>query len=235
MWLFVLAVLVALTWTMALAPEEMVARMTEWMRVPDLEHKPGLVVMKYFSGARMFRGSRVAPDTHISARMRLAGLVLAAIAAAACTSATPAATSAPAAARSKSSYGQNLSLSMTLGNALAAGSTSVKADFALTNNGQEAFDGCFGSAWGVSVIDGSEHDAGHVVRVDRPSCVERFTLLPGQKISWSKKVPLGNLHAGTAKVTGWVKLVDPSTCDQAQRCRETSVASKLMTIAVGGR
>jgi hypothetical protein len=162
-------------------------------------------------------------------RRWLGGIVLGAIAAVGCTSATP------AVAPPRSSFGQSLSLSMSLGSALVVGDTSVKADFTLRNNGSTVFDGCFGPSWGVSVIVGGEHDAGHLVRVDHPSCDERFTLLPGQTIAWSKKVPLNNLRAGTAKVTGWVKVVDPAACDQARGCHEESVASQVMTIAIGGR
>ncbi len=164
------------------------------------------------------------------------GLVLVAIAAAACTSPTPAASATPAVARPGSSFGQSLSLAMSLGSDLAVGDTSVTAQFALTNKGSTSFEGCFGPSWGVSVIvDG--HDAGHLVRADHPSCDERFTLLPGQKIVWSKTVPLRTLRAGTgtAKVTGWVKLVDPAACDQRSGCREASVATQLMTVAIGQR
>ena len=167
-------------------------------------------------------------------RKWLGGLVLGAIAALGCTSANPAVSATPAVARPRSSFGQSLSLAMSLGS-VAVGDTSVKADFSLTNNGSTVFDGCFGPSWGVSVIVGGEHDAGHLVRVEHPSCDERFTLLPGQKIAWSKKVPLGNLRAGTAKVTGWVKVVDPASCDQRYGCHEASVASRLMTIAIGER
>jgi hypothetical protein len=149
-----------------------------------------------------------------------------------CTSAAPA---AQAVARPRSSFGQSLSLAMSLGSALAVGDTSVKADFTLTNNGPAAFDGCFGPAWGVSVIVEGGHDAGHLVRVEHPRCDERFTLSPGQKIVWSKKVPLSNLRAGMAKVTGWVKIVDPAACDQHYGCHDASVASQLMTISIGVR
>lgn len=159
------------------------------------------------------------------------GLVLGAIAAVGCASATP----AVARPTPKPTFGQSLSLAVSFGSALKAGDTSVTAAFALTNNGSAVFDGCFGPSWGVSVIVGGEHDAGHLVRVEHPGCEERFSLLPGQKIVWSKKVPLSNLRAGTAKVTGWVKVVDPAACDQRSGCHETSIASRLMTIAIGDR
>ena len=172
------------------------------------------------------------PRTRSDTRRKWVGaIVLGAVAAVGCGSATPAAT--PAAARPKASFGQSLGLSMSLGSALAVGVTSVRADFTLSNGGSAPFDGCFGPSWGVSVIVEGGHDAGHLVRSDHPSCVERFTLLPGQKITWSKKVPLANLRAGTAKVTAWVKVVDPVACDQARDCHETSVASRLMTVAIG--
>ena len=169
-----------------------------------------------------------------STRMRkwLGGLLLVLAAAARCSSA---ASAAPAAARPGSSFGHNLSLAMSMGNLPAVGDTSVTATFALTNNGSTTFDGCFGPSWGVSVIVAGGHDAGYLVRTDHPKCDERFTLLPGQKISWSKKVPLSNLRGGTAKVTGWVKLVDPAACDQSHGCHETSVASKPMTMTIGER
>jgi len=162
------------------------------------------------------------------------GLVLVAIAAVGCSSASPAASPTPEAARPKSSFGQNLSLAMTLGNTPAAGDTLVTATFSLTNNGSATFEGCFGPSWGVSVIvDG--HDAGQLVRAEHPTCDERFELLPRQTIVWSKKVSLSHLRAGTAKVTGWVKIVDPAACDPRYGCRETSVASPLMTMAIGKR
>ncbi len=123
---------------------------------------------------------------------------------------------------------------MSLGSALAAGDTSVTAKFILTNNGSAAFEGCFGPSWGVSVIEGG-HDAGHLARAEHPSCDERFTLLSGQKIGWSKTVPLTALRAGMAKVTGWVKVVDPAACDERYGCREASIASQPMTIAIGER
>jgi hypothetical protein len=163
-------------------------------------------------------------------RKWLGGLVLVVIAAVGCTSATP----AVSATRPKSSFGQSLSLSMSLGSALAVGDTSVTAKFTLTNNGSAVFEGCFGPSWGVSVIVGG-HNAGHTVRAEYPSCDEKLTLLPGQTIVWSKTVPLRNLRAGMAKVTGWVKVLDPVACDQRYGCREVSVASQLMTIAIGER
>jgi hypothetical protein len=160
------------------------------------------------------------------------GLVLVVIAAMGCTSATPAVSAKPAVARPRSSFGQSLSLSMSLGSALAVGDTSVTAKFTLTNNGSAVFEGCFGPSWGVSVIVGG-HNAGHTVRVEYPNCDERLSLLPGQKIVWSKTVPLRTLRAGMAKVTGGVKVVDPAACDQRYGCHEVSVASQLMTIAIG--
>jgi hypothetical protein len=108
----------------------------------------------------------------------------------------------------------------------------MTAKFALTNNGSAVFEGCFGPSWGVSVIVGG-HDAGHLVSVDHPSCAERVTLLPRQTILWSKSVPLSNLRAGTAKVTAWVKVVDPAACDPRYGCHEVSVATPSMTVAVG--
>jgi hypothetical protein len=160
--------------------------------------------------------------------------VLVAIAAAGCTSPTSATSATPEVARAKSSFGQSLSLAMALGSALAVGDTSATATFTLTNNGSAVFEGCFGQSWGVSVIVAG-HDSGHLVRVEHPSCDERFTLLPRQTIVWSKKVPLSDLRAGTAKVTGWVKVVDPAKCDPRYGCHEVSVASPLMTVAVGAR
>jgi hypothetical protein len=124
---------------------------------------------------------------------------------------------------------------MSFGNALTVGDRSVTAEFTLTNNGSATFDGCFGPSWGVSVLVGDGHDAGYLARAEHPSCDKRFALPPGQKIVWSKKVPLTNLHAGVAKVTGWVRVVDPATCAQPSGCRDASVASALMTAAIGER
>jgi hypothetical protein len=160
--------------------------------------------------------------------------VFVAITAAGCTSATPAPSPASAAARPRSSFGQSLSLALSLGSGLSVGATSVTAKFTLRNDGSTVFDGCFGPSWGVSVIVGG-HDAGHLVSADYPSCEERFTLLPRQEIVWSKDVPLSTLRSGMAKVTGWVKLVDPAACDPRYGCKQTSIASPLMTVAVAER
>ena len=172
----------------------------------------------------------------VAMRKRLGALALGAIAAAGCACAAPPAptpAAAPAAARPK--FGQNLGLTVSLGRSLAAGDTSVTAAFTLTNDGSSTFEGCFGPAWGVSVIVEGGHDAGYLVRVERPTCQEKLTLLPRQKIAWTKKVPLSDLRAGAAKVTGWVKLVDPATCDPHYGCRDTSIASAVTTIAIGAR
>ena len=165
----------------------------------------------------------------------LGAFALAAVAAAGCSSAAPGTSTPAATAAARPKFAQNLSLSLSLGTALAAGDTSVKADFTLMNNGSATFDGCFGPAWGVSMIGEGGHDAGHLVRAEHPGCDERFTLLPGQKIAWSKKLPLDDLRPGMTKVTGWVKLVDPAACDPARGCRETSVATRLITMAIGVR
>jgi hypothetical protein len=162
-------------------------------------------------------------------RQGLGGIVLAALVASACATQTRS-----GAARPASDFARSLSLSMAWGRALSAGDTSAKADFTLTNTGSAAFDGCFGPSWGVSVIVG-DHDAGYSVRADHPRCDEKVALLPGQKIVWSKTVPLSGLHEGTAKVTGWVKVVDPMACQQPADCHETSVATSPMTVAVGVR
>ena len=171
-------------------------------------------------------------DTSRRSRRRFGRLVLVAIMAVRCASAPQAAPAAPAAARPSSSFARSLSLAMSLGNALAAGDRSATARFALTNNGSAVFEGCFGPSWGVSVIAGG-HDAGHIVRAEHPGCAEKLTLLPGQTIVWSKTVPLTNLRSGTAKVTGWVKVVDPAACDQRYGCREESVATPTMTMPIG--
>jgi len=162
------------------------------------------------------------------------GLVFVVIAAVGCASATPTASTQPSPARPKSTFAQNLSLGVTFGRALREGDATVTAKFALTNNGSATFGGCFGPSWGVSVIVGG-HDAGHVVSGAHPTCDERFTLLPHQTIVWSKPVPLDSLRAGTANVTAWVKVIDPAACDSRSGCREVSVASPLMTVAVGAR
>jgi hypothetical protein len=160
--------------------------------------------------------------------------MLVVMAAVGCSSTPQTVAATPAAAKPKSSFGQGLSLAMSFGSALAAGDTSVTAKFALTNDGSAAFEGCFGPSWGVSVIVNG-HNAGHLVRADYPSCDERFKLVPRQTIVWSKAVPLTHLRAGTAKVTGWVKVVDPASCDPRYGCHEVSVASPLMTVAVGAK
>ena len=171
---------------------------------------------------------RRSPLDRLQSRKWLGGLLLAALASAGCRSSTP------AAVPPRSSLGQSLSLAMSFGGGLKAGDASAMAEFALTNKGSASFDGCFGPSWGVSVILEGVHDAGHIVRADHPSCDERFALLPGQTIVWSKKVPLNDLRAGSAKVTGWVRLVDPA-CDPYHDCHETSVASSPMTVAIGER
>jgi hypothetical protein len=79
------------------------------------------------------------------------------------------------------------------------------------------------------------HDAGYLVSVDHPDCVEKLTLLPGQKIVWNKAVPLSKLRGGTAKVTGWVKIIDPAACNPRSGCHEVSVATPLMTLTIGER
>ena len=188
---------------------------------------------------RTFASHARSPLTRRTLRSRrsrnwVGGLVLVSIAAVRCTSATPTASATPEVARPKSSFGQSLSLEVALGSALTVGDTSVTAKFTLRNNGSISFEGCFGPSWGVSVIEGG-HDAGHLVRAEHPGCDERFTLLPAQEIVWSKKVPLSNLRAGTAKVTGWVKVVDPAACDPRYGCHEVSVASRVTTLAIGER
>ena len=117
---------------------------------------------------------------------------------------------------------------------MRAGDTAATANFALTNTGSAIFDGCFGQSWGLSVIVAG-HYAGYDVSADHPRCDEKLTLLAGQTIVWSKKVPLNDLREGTAKVTGWVKVIDPATCAQPKGCREVSVPSPLMTLTVGAR
>jgi hypothetical protein len=160
----------------------------------------------------------------------LGGLPLVVIAALACSPATSGVSATPAAP--KSTFSQGLSLAVSFGSAVAAGAPSVTANFTLTNNGSSPYNGCFGPSWGVSVITEDGHDAGHIVRSDHPGCVERFTLSPRQKIVWSKKVPLDDLRAGMAKVTGWVKVVDPAACNPGSVCHEVSVASPLMTLPI---
>jgi hypothetical protein len=178
------------------------------------------------SGSPLRRRPLGAGDT----RKWLGGLVLAATAAVGCRSAaTP-----PAVERPRPTFGNTLSLAISFESALAAGDTSVMTKFALTNNGSEVFNGCFGPAWGLSVIvDG--HNAGHAVGADYPKCEERLTLLPRQTIVWSKKIPLSKLRAGLAKVTGWVRVVDPTTCSPQSGCRDVSVASPLMSVPIGER
>jgi hypothetical protein len=117
---------------------------------------------------------------------------------------------------------------------LREGDQASLAKFALTNNGSAVFEGCFGPSWGVSVIVGG-HDAGHVVSGARPGCDERFTLQPHQTIVWSKPVPLSDLRAGTANVTAWVKVIDPAACDRSHDCREVSIASPSMAVAIAAR
>jgi hypothetical protein len=165
-----------------------------------------------------------------TSRRWLGGLVLAATAAVGCSSAA----AAPPVKQSRQSFGNSLSLAISLESALAVGDKSVMAKFALTNNGPEAFNGCFGPAWGLSVIVGG-HNAGHAVRADYPSCEEKLTLLPHQTIVWSKRVPFSDLRAGLAKVTGWVRIVDPTACDPHYGCRDVSVASKSMSVPIGER
>jgi len=167
-------------------------------------------------------------------RTLFCGVTLVASLVVGCTAPSPAAPATPQKARPKSSFGQSLSLAMSLAGALAVGDRSATAQFALTNNAATTFEGCFGPSWGVSVIAGG-HDAGHLVRAEHPTCVERLTLLPRQKIVWSKKVPLNDLRGGTAKVTGWVKVLDPTACDERYGCHEVSIATPLMTMPIGGR
>ena len=106
---------------------------------------------------------------------------------------------------------------MVLGSALTARATSVTAEFTLTNNGSTAFDGCFGPSWGVSVIVGGADAPGPLVRAEHPSCAESPTLLPGQQIVWSKKVPLSNLSARHGESHRLGEVVDPAACDPSPR------------------
>ena len=175
-----------------------------------------------------------------SSRKWLGGVVLVALAAARCgssssTPSTTAAQPAPGASRARADFGSHLGLAVSLQNAPAVGDKSATVNFALTNNGSGAFDGCFGQAWGVSLIVAEGHDAGHIVRADYPKCEEKVSLLPLQTIVWSKKVPLGRLSAGPAKLTGWVRIVDPAACDPSRGCRDVSIASTLQKITIGAR
>ncbi len=191
--------------------------------------------MPNLSTLRKLRPSQDAtsPNVRVHRLRRLGGGALVVAAFAFCSSAAqPAAR--PAGAAPASSFARSLSLALSLGSALRAGDTAATANFALTNTGSAVFEGCFGQSWGVSVIVGG-HYAGYDVGADHPRCDEKLRLLPGQTIVWSKKVPLSDLREGTAKVTGWVKVIDPATCAQRTGCRETSVASPLMMLAVGAR
>ena len=140
---------------------------------------------------------------------------------------------ATAAVQPTPGFGKGLTLEMSFERSLTVGDTSVTARFTLTNQGAAEFDGCFGQAWGVSVILENGQDAGHMELIDHPSCGKRFKLTPGQKIEWSKTVPLRDLRVGRAKVNGWLKVVDPTACDHEYGCHDASVASRLMTIAIG--
>ena len=171
--------------------------------------------------------------SHDRSRKWLSRLVLVAITTVRCSSSTS--QTAPTGRSPKPSFGSNLSLAVSMGNPPSVGDKSVTAEFALTNNGATAFDGCFGRAWGVSLIVGEGHDAGHIVRADYPKCEEKLSLLPRQTIVWSKNVPLGRLSAGPAKLTGWVRIVDPAVCDRSHGCRDVSIASKLQRVTVGTR
>ena len=168
-------------------------------------------------------------------RVGAVAVVLAAVVAAGCSSSTSSSTPAAAAPPAKASFGNGLSLAISFASAPAAGDKSVKTDFALTNNGASTFEGCFGQAWGLSVIVQNNHDAGYIVRASYPKCEEKLTLLPRQTIVWSKTVPLRDLRAGPAKVTGWVRIVDPKACTQAYGCRDVSIASRLTTMTIGAR
>lgn len=163
-------------------------------------------------------------------------LVLGAVAAAGCSSSpSTASPPTPSGSPTKPSFGSSLSLAVSLENAVTVGDKSLTAKFALTNNGAATFDGCFGPAWGFSLIVADGHEAGHLVRADYPKCEEKVSLLPRQTIVWSKQVPLGKLHAGSAKLTGWVRIVNPAACDPSRGCRDVSIASKLQTVTVGTR
>lgn len=165
--------------------------------------------------------------------LRSAALALFAMAVG-CASKTQAAPATPGVARPSPGFARSLSLAMSFGSAPAAGDKSVTANFTLTNNGSAVFEGCFGPSWGVAMIVGGQ-DSGYLVSVDHPGCVDKLRLLPNQKIVWSKTVPLTKLHSGTAKVTGWVKVIDPAACNPRSGCHEVSVATPLMTLAIGQR
>jgi hypothetical protein len=121
---------------------------------------------------------------------------------------------------------------MRLETPVPAGDSQLVAHFVLTNTGESAFDGCIGEEWGISLILETGRDAGHLELVDHSSCIRRFTLQAGEVLEWSREVPLKSITPGRAKLSGWLRVVEPGTCDQ-YGCDFASVSTAMETIEVG--
>ena len=107
----------------------------------------------------------------------------------------------------------DLQLSLHVTNRPPVIGQAFEVTFVLLNAGAQTVEACFGPAYEVTFLNGRD-GRGSIVVVDHPTCVQSFTLGPGDKAErvYAARVPV--INEGVSNLGGGVEVLDPRHCDR---------------------
>lgn len=110
----------------------------------------------------------------------------------------------------------------------------------LTNATSEVVSACLGVSRTIHLMavplqfrDGLPPIEGHVRIVDHPYCERRFSLAPGQSLTWREDITLGDIGPGLATLSTAVQVVDPKDCDQ-DGCYDIMLSAPSVQLSLQG-
>jgi len=109
----------------------------------------------------------------------------------------------------------------------------VQAKLSIINTGKIAIDACLGEYPLRYTLVGPQFILGDSIVTSHPSCITRFTLLPGQKYNLLKDIKV-DVRRGEYVLEGYLEILDPNSCG-VFGCggREISSNSKPVLIVSG--
>jgi hypothetical protein len=110
----------------------------------------------------------------------------------------------------------------------------ARVKYVLTNSSADAVVACIGEARGYHIF-GTAKDSGEALRVDHANCVRSFRLGSGQSLEWDEEIEIGDVGKGSARLNGWVQIVDSRQCDRKYGCEAANVTAPFVVLELTGK
>jgi hypothetical protein len=90
---------------------------------------------------------------------------------------------------------------------------------------------CLGQGKGFHIF-GTKTDRGSLEVVDHESCMSQFRLDPGESMSWSRSIVVGDVGLGAARLSLFVRVVSESGFSQKYGAYSRGVSTEFIPVQI---